>query len=326
MVVTNNKIQKNYLSNTSDKKEIKKYINKFWKKNHILVKNNKLFDWMYVSTKKKVDFIVNKKNKKIISILGVINNSRDRSYSEVSLAIWHSTKKTLGLSIFLQILLDNQVKIIKATTISPNMIPIYKSLGFEVKKFNQYYITNLKSKDQKISVRLKKTNTKYNLKKNTLIFDRIEKLLKIKKKINKKYLKWRYCLHPVYKYYFLSDNSYKLILICRIIKINNSKFISVVDYIGSFKNKNNLSEKIVNFLIREKFHHIEFLHYGNEDKYILLSGFRKASINQILPIYTEPFIGLNKIEIICGYKSKISLKKIKIVRADGDADRPNIQN
>ena len=59
-----------------------------------MIKNKKLFDWMHISSKNKVDFIINKKNKKkIISILGIINNSRDSNYSEVSLAIWHSIKK-----------------------------------------------------------------------------------------------------------------------------------------------------------------------------------------------------------------------------------------
>ena len=108
-----------------------------------------------------------------------------------------------------------------------------------------------------------------------------------------------------------------MILIYRVIKINKCKFISVVDYIGSFKKKKNLSEKIVNFLIQENFHHLEFLHYGTEDKFILLSGFKKANNNQILPIYTEPFVRLKKINITCVYKNKIKLKKIKLVRSDG---------
>ena len=324
MVATNKNIQKEYLSNSSDVKEIKKYIHKFWKKNHILVKNKKLFDWLHISTKGKVDFIINKKNKKIISILGVINNSRDKNYSEISVAIWHSIKKIFGLNLFLKIILDKKIKVIKATTISPSMIPFYKSMGFIVKNFNQYYITNLKSEDQKITFGLKRTKMIKILDKNNLIFNDINELLKIKKKLNRKYIKWRYCSHPTYKYYYLSNKSYNLILICRIVEIKNSKFISVVDYIGSFKTEKNLSKKIASFLIRRRFHHIEFLHYGSEDNFILSSGFKKANFKQILPIYSEPFTGLKKIHVTCGYKSKIKLKKIKMVRSDGDSDRPNM--
>ena len=47
------------------------------------------------------------------------------------------------------------------------MIPFYKSLGFVVKNFNQYYITNLKSEDQKISIGLKRTKQLNNLRQKT---------------------------------------------------------------------------------------------------------------------------------------------------------------
>ena len=67
------------------------------------------------------------------------------------------------------------------------MIPFYKSLGFVVKNFNQYYITNLKSEDQKISIGLKRTKQLNNLRQKDLIFDKIEKLIEIKKKINKNF-------------------------------------------------------------------------------------------------------------------------------------------
>ena len=45
--------------------DIQRYIYKYWKKKHILSKNNKLFYWQHCSQKNKVDFLINQKYKKI---------------------------------------------------------------------------------------------------------------------------------------------------------------------------------------------------------------------------------------------------------------------
>ena len=106
-----------HLTNLNYSKEIQKYIHKNWKKKHILSKNKKLFIWQHQFLKDKIDFFIRKKNKKIISLLGVINQSRDKKYSEISLAIWHSINKTAGLSLMTNIFFFKNIKIIKATTI-----------------------------------------------------------------------------------------------------------------------------------------------------------------------------------------------------------------
>ena len=106
-------------------------------------------------------------------------------------------------------------------------------------------------------------------------------------------------------------------------KIKEFQFLSIVDYFGSFKRKRDFIKKISQFLKKQNFHHLEFLHYGSEDENILKSGLKKADKNQILPLLTQPYIGLKKKEILCGYKAFKKITKIKIVRSDGDADRPS---
>ncbi len=312
----------NYLANSNDLKKIQSYIHNNWKKKHILSLNKKLFNWQHNSIKKKIDFLVKKKNNKIVAILGVINFSRDRNFSEVALAIWHTKKRVNGLNLFSKVLLDKNIKSIKATTISEEAIQLYKLIGFKVNSFNQYYITHLSSQKQQVSKGLIEEDLNMNIKCN-LIFDKIKKILK-RKKLDKKFLSWRYVNHPIYKYYFLTESNYRLILICRIIYIKDIKFLRVVDFIGSFKGKLKFSKKINIFLKKNNFHHIDFLHFGSEDKNIQLSGFKKINNNQILPLYTEPYTGLKKINMNLGYKLKNKKKKIKIVLADGDSDRPSM--
>ncbi len=312
------------LSKYSDLTNIQKYIHKNWRKNHILSKNMKLFKWQHQFYKNKIDFLVKKKNKKIVSLLGVINQSRDKKYSEISLAIWHSLNKMSGLSLILDIFDNKTIKLIKATTISKNVHELYKSLGFNVQNFNQYYLTNLDKKNQKITKNLIKEKFTYTKRNNDIIYKKINELFFYKKNLpNKKYIEWRFCKNPVYEYYFLADKSLKLILICRVVAIKKLKFLSVVDFIGSFRGKKKFINKISQFLKNKKYHHLEFLHFGTEDLNILSSGLKQTNKKQILPLLTEPYIGLKKKEILCGYKSLTKITKIKIVRADGDADRPS---
>ena len=320
-------LDKNYLQslfpNISNIIEIQKYINQYWKKNHILSNNKKLLCWQHSFKKKKIDFLISKKQKKIISILGVINQSRDKSYSEVSLAIWHSKNKLFGLNLILKLFKVKSIKIIKATTMSPGVVDLYKLLGFTVQNFNQYYLTNIPKKKQIISKNLIETKINNKITTKNFFFKKINHIFKYKKNLsNKNYIKWRFCNHPIHEYYFISDNIFNLILICRISTIKKIKFLSVVDFYGSFKKKIFFIKKINLFLKEHNFHHIEFLHYGSEDKNIIDAGFKKANKEAILPLYTQPYIGVKKRNMICAYKITPSIKKIKIVRADGDSDRP----
>jgi hypothetical protein len=315
----------NQLSNLSNISEIQKYIHKNWKRKHILSKNKNLLIWQHQFLNDKIDFLVKKKGKKIISLLGIINQSRNKKYSEISLAVWHSINKTSGLSLMINTFFFKNIKMIKATTISKNVLNLYRSLGFKVQNFNQYYLTNTIKKKQKITKGLiaEKFNSQCVDKK--LIFKGINKIFNLNYNFkNKNYIKWRFYKHPIYEYYFLTENKPKLILICRIVLVKKVKFLSIVDYLGSFRGKNEFIKKIPEFLKIQNFHHLEFLHYGSEDNNILKSGLKKVNKNQILPLLTQPYTGLKKIDILCGYKTINKNQIIKIVRADGDADRPSL--
>ena len=60
---------------------------------------------------------------------------------------------------------------------------------------------------------------------------------------------------------FLADKKLSLILICRVVKVKNLKYLNIVDFIGSFENKKKFTQKILFFLKLYNFHHLEFLHY-----------------------------------------------------------------
>ena len=172
------------LSEVKDIKNIQNYLNLFWKKNHILAVNKKIFLWQHKSLKNKVDFLIKQRQKKIIAILGIINQSRDNIFSECSLAIWHSLDKISGLGLILNVLSNEGCHVIKATTISPKAVKIYKSLGFVINNFNQYYLTHLKKADQIITKNLLCKKKLYSQK--LIIFSQLKSNFVKKKIITKK--------------------------------------------------------------------------------------------------------------------------------------------
>lgn len=312
--------------------EIQSYITYNWKKNHILSKNRKLFLWQHSYKKKKIDFILKKKSKKLVAILGIINQSRNNNFSEISLAIWHSLDKISGIILMLKAIRSKKINVIKVTTIGPQVLSIYKSLNFKIFYFNKYYLNFRIIRDQKITKNLKVFKF-FNLKENyNLNIKNINQINIFKKYIkNYKYIQWRFINHPIFKYYFCASKDKKLILIFRILKVDNRKFLRIVDFIGSFKNQINFIYSFANIVKKRNFDYIEFLHVGNEDSNIKKSGFNqikkkqiKKSNSEILPLYHSPYLGIKKQDILCGILEKSSKNnKIKLVRADGDCDRPS---
>lgn len=301
-----------------DIKVLKKFIHDNWNKNHIFTKSDKLIKWQHNSYKNRLDFYVVKKNNQILSLLGIINQSRDVKYSEVSLAIWLSKQRSMGSKLFLMLEKKLNFKIVKGTTVNKKIIPMYKLLGFSVKKFNIYYLKpNIRTR-QKISKNLITTtvNTVQDL--IEIKFDNLKK----NKNLNLKYLKWRFLNHPVYKYHFISDELSSLIIIYRIVKIKNLKIMRIVDYIGTFKQRKKFVNRLNFYLYKNNFEYLEFFHYGFEDRFILNSGFKLLNKKQKIAVYTEPFRDLTNDDFYCCYKTKNN--KIKIVRADGDFDRPSV--
>ena len=306
--------------------KIQKYINLNWRKDHILAKNNKLIFWQHCFKKNKIDFLCELKKKKLISILGIINQSRDHKYSEISMAIWHARETLSGIRIMSKILNSTHFKTIKATTISKKARNLYKAMGFNVNFFNNYYITHLSKENQVITQNLQKSLIcQKNQSEKTPFFEVNKIFFYVKKKNIRKYTKWRFLDHPIYKYFFIISEDEKLILIFRVVNVENRQFIKVVDFIGSFMNQKKFIDSLTIFLKQNNFDYLEFLHFGFEDKYIIKSGFKKLNIikKQIMPIFHEPYLGLKNHKLCCGIKCISKSYKLKIVRADGDSDRPS---
>ena len=86
-----------------DKTLFLEFLNNHWKKDHIFVKNESLFDYQH-KTNNGYSFLVNKNENEISSILGFI--SSDSEEKSLWLAIWKSIneRNLEGLSLLFQLL------------------------------------------------------------------------------------------------------------------------------------------------------------------------------------------------------------------------------
>jgi hypothetical protein len=293
-----------------DKKEFLLFINSFWKKDHIFVKNEILFDYQHKSDDG-YNFLVSKNEQIITSILGYIPS--DNEGKHLWLAIWKSKLKGVeGLTLLFK-LLTNKPTFIGVLGISSVAKKIYTGLGWESGILSHYYL----SINQKNNLRLHTFNEIKNdyLFSSEFIFDQGQGWCLPKKDIH--YYEKRYLNHPVFKYYFLTILSNELTFIGRIIEYNCTKVFHVVDVKGDLNGKN-ISATISWFLKNEGFDLFEMMIFDSRG---VLTDLLLKNNSEIIPTYFSPFEYRNIQMELC-YKTSKNLP-VRFFLGDSDQDRPN---
>ena len=321
-----------------DLKELRSFINRFWKKNHILARDINFFNWQH-KNKNNYDFIIARNNTKIIGCVGIIANSL---YSPklvnkdiLWLVNWVVNKKYPGAGLeMLSFLQEEKKQTSIMGTVGCNNISldILKILGFHTGTLSHYFVYNSKIKNFKII----KFNTSENLLKKKALniknikFKNIKKIPNIKNNLSNEfhkdseYLINRYIKHPIYKYsiFEILKNDEKIgLFIIRIIKVKNKNVIRVVDYVGELQNLIYLPTAIFSLIKKYNAEYADFFFNTNLKNEKFLKNFFKNLYDEknIIPNYFEPFIKKN---IILNYAIN-SKKFIPIFKADCDQDRPN---
>lgn len=311
-----------HLLKKKDIRLLQNFIHKYWKHKHIISLSKKLLLWQYGAKNNKINFYACKKENNIIAILGFTDFYPSKYINKkIGLAIWSSIpkEKNLGALLFYKLLKKNKNNIILGTGLNKFIIKYYKNFAFKVRFFNKYYICPRNRNRQIICKNLTVSKPSIENYIKTYSFRNLYKILKNNYEIY--YIKKRFEKHPFYKHFVLKDTRYDLWFIARSVKVGRLKFLRILDYYGNFEKKN-FEESFSRFCLDNNYHHTEFMHYGDEKIYILKSGFKKANDKKnILPILCEPFIGLKNSNIRIAFKN---FKKIKIVKGDVDADRPNL--
>jgi len=322
-----------------DKRLLVSYIDEYWQKNHILVKNQDLFNWQHLNNLFYNFYIFLNKNK-ICGVLGFIPtyqyDSRLKDNKDYFGAIWSVNKlapPAAGHFLMKKLLSLENPEFIGFVGISEQAKFFYKKWNLEINSLNHYFIINNSFKKYKI---LKKEVTKNNnsdIEISNFKLIKIENLSDLKlvhkykpeKTIN--YLINRYQKHPVYKYFFYGikdiTNNILCIFIIRKQSYLDRSCLRIIDIYGNMDNIGSLKKQFANLLFLENAEYIDVLNYGISKKIFNKLGFSIldfSSDNIIIPNFFQPFVQEN-IKIEFSYKSKYD--DFVIFKGDGDQDRPS---
>jgi len=343
------------LAQNKDINIIKKFINLNFKKNHILVKNDKLFKWQYQN--KKINCVIAKQGDKLVGIyLYIPLDQFDKRLSNnrhIFGSLWtvkgfkknkRSNLEKQNLIIALR-LFQKTFKLLKpnldvAVGLDSRFYKFHRSQKYEkIKELNHHFIVSPFIKKFKIldnSLFLKFVK----MKKNSISrikFQKIKNLTHLKK-INidnlfkhqlptksKDYLINRYLKHPIYKYdiYAVYEKSIISLCVFRILNYKNTNIIRFVDYVGSNNSFALLKNFFVEILKKYNAEYLDFHSFGIPLNILKKSGLIEKKLKMIIPNYFEPFVNEN-VAISAGYRRYNANGNVRIFKGDADQDRPSI--
>lgn len=333
------------LAKIDDIENIMKFIEKYWKKNHILSIDRKLFEYEYLDGEN-VNFIlaIERKTDLIQGIFGFIRCSNTKEYKKKQIwgSLWRINDECENIPFLGIELAKRACSMINCYNhigngANPNTTVPLRRLFFKDKvgKMKQYYYLNTNINEYNIANIKINIVPKYleNHKKIELVkFNSIDDIkdkfdLNSIKTIPYKdewYINRRYFSHPYYNYdvYGIKNSNKKIeaLIIMREIEYNNRKILRVIDYVGKQELFSYLGEKFNELMLENNYEYIDFYEFGFNDEYILKAGFKFRDDNDIniIPNYFEPFLQEN-IDIWVHYKDPNTL----FFKGDGDQDRPN---
>jgi len=329
------------ISRCNDKVKLLTFINNHWKENHILVKSDLLFKWMYEDTEQKINFLCLYKNDDIKGILGYVPTYQfDKNlykYRDYWLTIWKTIESANGFDLYLGFKNSFTPYSIGVIGISDIAFKFYSILRFKTGILNHYYIVNpaknefniLKILNKRIDRNKKNINPNFKAKikditDNVEILHTIKDLYKPYKSVE--YIVNRYLKHPFYKYRILGvfHNNFLLYsFIIRLVNVKGAKAIRIVDAYGRIKNYY-LKDELENILIQYDAEYIDFYNIGIDEELIRKIGFEKRENNEIIvPNYFEPFVREN---VNIRFAHNTSYDEYVIFKGDSDQDRPNLLN
>jgi len=329
----------------SDQSEIMKFINNFWKPNHILSKDPDFFKYEHVDGSNINFFLaINKKTKSISGILGFIPYGRDLKSHICGVIMQvspHANVPFLGVEIMRQMLKKTNPQTYCGIGTDPKtMIPLVKTFfKREVGIMDHYFYLNPALNEFQI-IKISKIDknhlekTGFNnvislnniqLADEKLIVEHYEQLF-IEANLPRKSLEYvlkRYLNHPIYSYksYLIcdSESGNQSLLFAREVEYSGSTVLRIIDFLGDVNVLGKLNVWLDSIISDNCYEYIDILCSGIDQKLFEGSGFKLVKdVDIIVPTYFEPFICEN-IDI---YFEK-SHQDLILFKGDADGDRPN---
>ncbi len=329
------------LASKDDIDSIMDFINRYWRKGHIMSQNRQLFEYEFLH-EDTVQFIIAKdrKTNEIDAIFGYLCSSHNKKKCDIWGSFWKANNKGL---LLLGLELAKRMKELTGCRYEMDngsnpetTIPIrklkFKSLTVKLKHF--YFLNSDLEKYQIANIQKKwRPQNGYNGSQcDPVRLDGMEQLTKVfcvedtdavPYKDNW-YLEHRFFNHPVYKYmvYGLPDltGKVKALLIMREVKHRESGVLRIVDYIGDHTIFAALYVFFQNMVREHGYEYVDFYEYNFDERALAEAGFRNREDDEnIVPDYFEPYCQKN-VDIWAYFDDP----RTTVFKADGDQDRPNL--
>ena len=332
------------LAKYDDIDNIMEFIHLNWKKDHILSRDRKYFEYEFLD-EDGVNFIlaISRDTNKIEAILGFLKASNSKKKKDIWGSLWkvrdsQENEKLLGVELEKRVKELTQCRYHNGIGLNPKTaVPLVRMfIGNTVKKMNHFYMLNDTLGDYKIAVVNKIPHINISLQEAKIyeISDFSE--LKNKFSINNNsnipykdewYVEKKFFCNPKRKYKVYAINSeinedlFDAFFITRECEGNGRKVLRIVDYYGDRRAFSRIGQNLRNYMLKEHYEYIDFYNWGFEKEYILQAGFveREKNCENIIPNYFEPFIREN-CEIWIHFKEDETM----FFKADGDQDRANM--
>ena len=312
---------------------IMEFINKYWRKDHIMSRDRVLFDFQH-KWDDEISFVVSETEGVITGILGFI--PYDRTERDVTLAIWktNKTKDTMqGIYILTFLRKKGDIRTLSAPGIIPKTIAVYKFLGMHTGKMKQWYrLADVSEYRIAKVVNDERPASKYG---TGAIIDKIDDFEQAKssfgledclvreRQLHKSmdFVERRYYKHPYFEYikYGVTQGEKKLFIVLRKQECNDSALLRIIDCIGDHKLFGYFTQDLDRLLDVLDCEYADCFEAGINDDIFYIAGWKPVEDSgNIMPDYFAPFEQRN-IDIY--YMSEI--ENAILFKGDGDMDRPN---
>lgn len=334
------------LAKRRDIDDIMKFIHDYWRKDHIMARDRKLFEYEFVDGEK-VNFVIaiDRQTQNIEGIFGFLycSHAADQTKRDIWGSMWkvidnHNNIPFLGIELARRVFTLTGCRTHIGNGANPNTtIPLRRIFfGDKVAKMKQYYYLNTEIEEFQIALIKEKNSMDFIINDNPTVMVEFKSIDDVKRSFDIEsidaipykddwYINKRFFNHPYYKYnvYGVLDETRKVdaLIMIRSIECNGSKVLRIVDYIGNQSLFSKLGKEFAKLINIKGYEYIDFYTFGFNEEFILSAGFklRTADDPNIIPNYFEPFVRENA-DIWVHY----NIDDTTFFKADGDQDRPNI--
>ncbi len=325
----------------SDMSAICEFIDRHWRKDHILSRDPELFQYLYSGNGDLLNFVISTHSKTadVLAILGYIPTSD--TFSRISLSIWIATpdykyrKLKSGLAVMKFLINELNPSGLFSAGINQKTENVYKFLGYTCGMMNHHVFINnrllhfdiLQNLPQNPNVEQSETNVNHIVSEITTdselrgLLDKFD-FQPTGKDVN--YLCHRYLHHPQFKYSIrkvLKDDQMLGLVIYRRLFANEKSCIRIIDVVGGEECLKGVFFNLIREMREYGDEYIDLVSFGLDTKSLENIGFidRRKYGDFVVPEYFSPFSRTN-VDI----RFFTNLPETEIIyKGDGDQDRPN---